>query len=116
MDREKQRNRRVNAGLEKDKTHMPEGEVTKKPSICKRCGAAIFWHRSRGGKNYCTNTAEDRSDFHQCEANGTAPAKVEPSLSERVKRLERRFAELVKRSNTEENLNGAQIEDSDIPF
>lgn len=33
---------------------------------CRNCGETIYWHKSRSGKNYPTNSSDNRRDFHEC--------------------------------------------------
>jgi hypothetical protein len=82
------------------------------PNVCKNCGGTIYWHKSKAGKPYPTDSATDRRAFHQC--TGTAPTPppltprtmapappapkqhIEASLEERVTHLERHVRELFK--------------------
>ena len=72
-------------------------------SPCRGCGQTIYWHKSKAGKNYPTNSADDRRDFHQCPALQTVPqvTPVGPTLAERVAALEGQMMERVTRLELE---------------
>lgn len=98
-----------------------------KGTECRRCGQTIYWHKSKAGKSYPTDSATDRRAFHNCTpTENTPPRAPQPesrpkespnlemtleervqSLEERMTRLNRSFTELEKR---------LPITDADIAF
>jgi hypothetical protein len=90
------------------------------PSECRRCGGTIFWHKSKAGKSYPTNS-QDRKDFHNCDAapGRTAPisrpaAPLDATPLERLAALEDTVTKLVR---TVKELQAARpISDEDIAF
>ena len=73
-------------------------------SKCRQCGQPIFWHKSRTGKSYPTDSATDRRAFHQCEGSAeTKPATnpetitpdyFQPSVEQRLDALEKQVSQL----------------------
>jgi hypothetical protein len=83
-------------------------------SKCRSCGQEIYWHRAKSGKNYPTNSADNRRDFHQCRnASSSAPSNtqarpvtitnaapvadsspLEATVEERVSHLEKQIREM----------------------
>ena len=91
-------------------------------SECRNCKATIYWHKSKEGKPYPTDSATDRRAFHKCTE--TAPPKPSPqpirpdyfsaSVEERVAALETQVAQLTRTLRAVEQRQ--PITDSDIPF
>jgi hypothetical protein len=76
---------------------------------CNRCNRPIYWHRSKTGRNYPTDSPTDRRAFHECTgpapaplrpqtmAPARAPEPLEATMEERVAHLEQTVAKLVLR-------------------
>jgi hypothetical protein len=47
---------------------VTENPTPRNPYPCRKCGRTIYWHKSRNGKHYPTDSATDRAAFHQCGA------------------------------------------------
>ena len=100
---------------------------TPNQSDCRKCGKPIYWHKSKGGKNYPCDSPTDRRAFHQCEGEQQSAAppplaqtpkpitsNIEASLEERVGSLERQVAQLTR---TVQAVHAGQpIEGSDVGF
>lgn len=97
------------------------------PNVCKNCGGTIYWHKSKAGKPYLTDSATDRRDFHKCIATAPpppltprtmAPAPVKPTieatLEERITHLEKSIREILGKIAHMENQR--PISGEDIPF
>lgn len=93
---------------------------------CRRCGETIYWHKSKSGKNYPSNSADDRRDFHDCPGRRhTAPApapatverrpvQIETTTEERIQALEEQVSQLHRMFK--ELRQGVPIGDSDVPW
>jgi len=91
-------------------------------SKCRKCGRPIYWHKSKTGRNYPTDSATDRRAFHQCEAlaqpkpvlQPTATSDFEETLEGRVESLEKQVAQLAR---TIQAVQAQQpIGESDVAF
>jgi hypothetical protein len=93
-------------------------------SECRKCRKPIFWHKSKTGKHYPTDSATDRRAFHQCDGAAVKqPTRVDPpitpdyfeaTLEQRVDALEKHLAQL---SRTVQAVQARQpISDSDVGF
>jgi hypothetical protein len=90
----------------------PPNQTSRNQQDCRRCGKPIFWHKSRGGKNYPCDSPTDRRAFHRCEAaptqqatNNAQPAQTpkpitpdyfEATLEQRIDALEKQVAQLAR--------------------
>jgi len=90
-------------------------------SKCRKCHAIIYWHKSKTGKPYPTDSATDRRAFHRCEepTPEPSPKPITPSyfdatLEQRVESLETQVARLTRALQGVESRQ--PITDQDIPF
>lgn len=51
-----------------------------KGSACRKCGQTIYWHRAKSGKNYPTDSATDRSAFHNCVPTDRTRVHCDPPV------------------------------------
>ena len=86
-------------------------------TACRTCGNTIYFHRSKTGKSYPTDSPTDRRDFHKCVprvVTQPAPQQLEATTKERIEALELSVAQL--RRMLLEMQQKVPIGAEDIPF
>jgi len=103
-------------------TNIAPNSAERNPYPCRTCGKTIYWHKSKAGKNYPCDSANDRRAFHQCEPaqqpaknpQPTTPDFFEATLEQRVAGLEKQLAAIVR--TIQEIQSRQPMGDGDVPW